>query len=602
MGLEAKQVEQLSVGYLSSILPKITGVDADLVIHNNGALTDGTISLYKTRKQTIENFENTFSVQVKGSTNSKIFSGKRPTFRKISRTSIEKYQQLGGLFLFVVTINPNSAQVTHVLYKIMSSYRIMQLLKNTSDMKYPPITLSYFPDALDDQLAVLRQAAYDLSHDHFENITAPVKLKPEKITIPTFQMKTTLIDGPDVLEDRELLVYGHAQGVEWVVSEVLPQNLTVFVQHEKTQIVFPNQAQFFGIVRETKRFHQRLITEVRTGNEGMIRIKMIPQDDSLSGDRQLFSGSITLHVAATLEHEIENTEAFLSLLKTPIMVVNRNVIDLSAYVPENRSTKIDELSERLHILEMKREAGKILGVDFYDVEDLSDENIQTLEVLFSLFRHKATNTKMQRLMLSIGDHDHAIIVAKDFISTLFDKRVENKLQMLAGPDEKSTDLIVVNPYTMVGGDVHLSKIPDFSPTLILNWYRNHPAEMESERQIIQVEYYCLNLILEYKEMSDSRMLQLAENIQALLAKLGHCEDYNFFIEQLIFETAGSKRKMEDFDLLLKYSQSENIGVRTVAKAILGVKSADLKEAIDLFPADEMHDLYKAITQVIWTRF
>ncbi|WP_338712262.1 hypothetical protein [Lacticaseibacillus paracasei] len=39
MGLEAKQVEQISVGYLNAVLPRITGIDADLVIHNNGALT-----------------------------------------------------------------------------------------------------------------------------------------------------------------------------------------------------------------------------------------------------------------------------------------------------------------------------------------------------------------------------------------------------------------------------------------------------------------------------------------------------------------------------------------------------------------------------------
>lgn len=80
MGLEAKQVEQISVGYLNAVLPRITGIDADLVIHNNGALTDGTISLYKSQKQTIENFEQTIAVQVKGSTNRKIFSGKRPIF------------------------------------------------------------------------------------------------------------------------------------------------------------------------------------------------------------------------------------------------------------------------------------------------------------------------------------------------------------------------------------------------------------------------------------------------------------------------------------------------------------------------------------------
>ncbi|MEK0411429.1 hypothetical protein WNX29_10535, partial [Limosilactobacillus reuteri] len=82
-------------------------------------------------------------------------------------------------------------------------------------------------------------------------------------------------------------------------------------------------------------------------------------------DGQLFSGRISLHVAATLEHEIENTAAFLSLLKTPILIVNQNIIDLSSYIPKNRTTKIEELTTRLEVLEAKRDAGKMLGVDFY---------------------------------------------------------------------------------------------------------------------------------------------------------------------------------------------------------------------------------------------
>ncbi|EKQ00549.1 hypothetical protein LCA32G_0992 [Lacticaseibacillus paracasei] len=599
MGLEAKQVEQISVGYLNAVLPRITGIDADLVIHNNGALTDGTISLYKSQKQTIENFEQTIAVQVKGSTNRKIFSGKRPIFRKISRTSIEKYRQLGGLLLFVVTINPSSAEITHVLYKILSPYRITQLLNNTTGMKYPPITLSYFPEFPEEQLDVLRQAAYDLSHDHSENLTQPVKLKPEKITIPIFQMRSALSAGPDVLEDRELLAYGQAEGVEWVISEIRPENMTLFIQHGKVQMRFPNQAQFSGVVVETKSFHQLPVTEIRTGKEQMIRIRMVPQQKNQGVDGQLFSGRISLHVAATLEHEIENTAAFLSLLKTPILIVNQNIIDLSSYIPKNRTTKIEELTTRLEVLEAKRDAGKMLGVDFYDVQDLSDDNIQTLEALFSLYRNRGSNHKIEGWMLSIGNHDHAIIVVNDFVSTLFDKRVEQKLQMLAAPDEESTDFIVVNPYTMVGENIHFSKIPDFSPNLILNWYREHPDELISERQKLQAEYYCLNLLMEYKRMSDNRMLQLAGNIQTLLKRQGHQEKYLFFVEQLILIISGAKRPIHDLNLLLEFSQSPKIEVQIVAKAILGAVPSDLQDDIDLLPQDEPHTMYKSITQVLW---
>ncbi|WP_125572332.1 hypothetical protein [Lacticaseibacillus songhuajiangensis] len=599
MGLEAKQVEQISVGYLDAILPRITGIDADLVIHNNGALTDGTVSLYKNQKQTIENFEQTIAVQVKGSTNSKIFSGKRPTFRKISRTSIEKYRQLGGLLLFVVTINPSSKQATHVLYKILSPYRITRLLDNTAGMKYPPIKLSYFPESSEEQLGVLRQAAYDLSHDHSENLTHPVKLKPEKITIPTFQMKSALSAGPDALENRELLAYGHAEGVEWVISEILPENMTLFVQHGKVQMRFPNQTQFSGVIVETKRFHKPPITEIRTGHEQMIRIMLVPQQENQGVGSQLFSGKIYLHVAATLEHEIENTEAFLSLLKTPILIVNQNIIDLSSYIPENRTSKIEEISNRLNVLEIKKEAGKMLGVDFYDVQEMSDDDIQTLEALFSLYRNRDTNQKIERLMLSIGNHDHAIIVVNDFVSTLFDKRVEQKLKMLAGPDEESTDLIVVNPYTMIDGNIHLSKIPDFSPKLILNWFREHPDELISERQRLQTEYYCLNLLMEYKEMSDNRMLQLAVNIHKQLKIQGDQDKHLFFIEQLIQIISGSKRTMHDLNLLLEFTQSQEIEVQIVSKALLGAESSDLQNDIDLFPQDEPYAIYRSIMQVLW---
>lgn len=600
MGLPAKQVEQLAVGYLNAILPRIFGVEADLVIHNNGALTDGSISIYKSNKQKIEDFDRSFSVQVKGSTNSKIFSGERPTFRKISRVSIEKYQQLGGLLLFVVIINPKNAEVTQVLYRTLSPFRIAQLLEKTEGMKFPPIELSYFPQSQADQRSVLQQVAYDLSHDHSENPIRKTELKPEKIKIPIYQTSTSISAGPDALENRDFLAYGQAKGVEWVLGEIRPENMTMFVRLEKSRILFPNQQKFPAVNTEVKKYHQPTLTEIRTGKEQMIRMAFSPKNEDQKETAQVFSGSFNLHVAATLEHEIENTSAYLSFLKSPILVVNENVVDLSSFIPKDRQEQIDHLSNRLRILELKQKAGKNLGVDFYDVRGLSDSDVQTLESLFSLFCHRDTNKRRERLMLSIGPFDHAIIVADDFVSTLFDKRVEKKLQMLVGSDQDSTDLVVVNPYTMISSNIHLSKIPDFSPTLILNWYRNHPNELKSERQSIQAEYYCLNLIVEFKDTSDERMLTLADQIQPLLKKSGSVSrEYVFFISQYIGMLKGSKRSSRDLEQLVQYSQSTGVGARVLSKAILGDNRQDLQNEIDLFPSDDVHDLLRSITEVMW---
>lgn len=518
-------------------------------------LIDGHIFRYlKNKGYTIKSYEGAIPIQVKGTTQKKVFNYEK--FYGFRTEYLKAFQKEGGVLLFVVYIDPEDGNET-MFYQSLDVLRLRELIDEKK--KQCAVPLVKFPADKDAQRRVLQQAFNDLNH--VMPSEESLNEIPQQIQIPSILMNDLL----SLPKNRSIVAYQIVHGMEVPYMLIYREMVSRLEHYPNAQdILFPGSWTKKVSVTRLLGF-QKKVVEIKFGRESKITMQYTaPQKLKIKCEK-----------CSTVEDELENLNVFENLLRHNQIKVHGILSNIFSQNMDFSKIYNEIIMRRSYLQNLKLTSDKF-GIQGYSKKDLNNEESAIIQKLldFCDSTKVLSSTDMITFSFSFKGKRYLLFGTNEDIWDCFD--INTKKVVIMGADSKKEEISpeknIVNPYLVYLMDNHpASTFPNYNFSKIEKWYLENSDKLKLNMMIRQLNDYLRNLQISYRESQNSEYLMQAREIATLFLRY---QDNEFL--RLCRFYLNSELKVEtdldELEVIMKLRTSKDEFIQAYAQYVLGAKT------------------------------
>ena len=576
--LDAESIEHKGITELrntfDTLLPDIKTNFAE---NDKIPFTDGDISFYSGGTSN-ENFQGKISVQIKSTTNKNVKKYKK--FYNLKLSTLLGFKKLQGVLLLVVFVDKTDNDKNLVFYQVLSVPYLSKLIdENTPDIdagKKVSIKLSSFPSSKEDKIAILKDAWHDLKNAKYDIFTPNSPLKEFYTSPYLLRGSSDFYHIMELTENKPIILYSvvnnHLEPIDIISNENLEK---VNLSKDCITASFGEFGDFKGSIITLQKKNSPTKVTIKTGKEECLEI--ILNVEKKEEDLIIKNSSATIHKDKDIDNQILNLQLLQYISKGNQILFDGNPI---IHTVNPSKSQVKRIQDDLASLQIIREANNILGIDLYNTDGLSENDLKGMNELINAYKayKKFKDNEMLIVCPKIKDKYYGYIFIADRALSFFDPKLDKRI-VLYNANQKHP----LNPYLIaINKDKPIACFDGYNPYMIQNWYSNN--QDRSFYVCFQFLLYWLNIAKLYKNNPNSKYL----NDFSTVCNAFISSDFNgdkqskdlcSLIKYHFFKTKEGSLDQEKFDntqsILSKEYQDDDVSdfLKTYARLLLGIATS-----------------------------
>jgi hypothetical protein len=452
-------VEALAVAEVTRIVSRCERLEPVLATQDRVPLTDGHIDVWSTGSKANRDWDGRVNVQVKGRSKKKRSA---PNFR-LNREVLEAHLKNQGVLLLCVDVDQKKGKGVP-LYAILTPFKIQRILDTLPDgQQTASVPLLKFPRSPVGVEKIVRVALAGSHQNPFFHTDPRLFESVRHFTISTVDELDLQAPTRLSLDETVFVVEATTENGSRIAIdgdfEILPRD---YVPQERDLQVSAGKV-----------VYERFTVQRTAGDQTCVTL-----EDGLSIVIREGEGhqaiSVNIESPSNFAARLRALEFMIGLADTGKIAIGGRALTMDGPVVE-QTPELVEMREHLVFLRRLRDLFGALGVDgaLVDVDDLTDEHLENLRVLYDVFVNGATpgNTSGRpgRMLVSFGKWAVMLVVVRGeaadrwrYINP-FDTDSPQMFRWAAQDEQNRT--IPVTAYDVVEAE-HLSKIVNLRLDLI----------------------------------------------------------------------------------------------------------------------------------------
>lgn len=550
-------IENSAVGSVEQILNDTKCINVGNIAKNDRyPLYDGNIIVYKSNKsRKRKNIDYFVDLQIKGVTK-KI--EKRLTFG-IEVECLEKYLENGGVFYFVVQVDPECQGNNKVFYASLVPLAIKEILKNKNTQNKISVKIKPFPKNKEDVLSILYEFnihrkkqthlvnSKGVFYEDFNQICIPY--------IPNSKHKNEI----DYLMNYNGYLYMQLNNIPLQAMKLTEGGFSI--HSESIGKIKINEKTYFNNFE-----YQESAKTITFKFNNNLTIQLIKNNSKIN---------FSLQPLGTISEILKSIEFLIDAFRSKTFNINGCIITLH---DENKYMKT--LLLLLDFYKKTKQTFKLCNIsdDFY-IEKLTEAEVNKIRTLINVLLEKQTITLEKippeydiAILKSTFSFFKIILLAfkTDDGKTYRIEPFSNKLPLQQTTE--NGDIIDVSPFLLLKKE-HLTNTVNLPFNCFLNDIKKHPI---NNNQINNANNLVLELLLAFDETNNSILLDTAIEICSWITETysgTNEEKIVYMLNKLQAKVRKKPLSESDKEYLLKLTESENkANFKFAAATILNEKN------------------------------